>query len=74
MAKKKRGRSVRSVLKGGFSKLTRVRNVRELLYAHAIVHSRRYQKAVGKKQARREHSYLVKKMKRLGFKHHSPLR
>lgn len=72
--KRKKKRKTRSALKGGFSRLTRVRSRKQLLYAHAIVHSRRYRKAVGKKKARREHANLVRRMKRLGYKHHSPFR
>jgi len=68
------GRRRRSALRGGFSKLTRVKSRKQLLYAHAIVHSKRYQKAVGKKRARREHANLVKRMKKLGYKHHTPFR
>lgn len=68
MAKKKRRRIAK-----GFSRLTRVKSKAQLLYAHAIVHSSRYQKAVGKAKAKREHSWLVKQMRKLDYKHNSPL-
>jgi len=44
----------------GFSKLTRVRSKKQAVYGHAITHSKRYQKAVGKKRAKREHDFLVR--------------
>jgi hypothetical protein len=44
----------------GFSRLTRVQSKKQAIYGHAITHSKRYQKAVGKKKAKREHDFLVK--------------
>jgi hypothetical protein len=43
----------------GFSKLTRIQNVRQAYYAHAIVHSPRYQKSHSPEQVKREHAFLV---------------
>jgi len=54
----------------GFSRLTRVQSRKQAVYAHAITHSRRYQKAVGKARAKREHDFLVRHY----LKHHrSPM-
>ena len=52
----------------GFSKLTRVQSYAQANYAHAIVHSPRYQKNViekmgrekGEQHLRKEHDFLVK--------------
>jgi len=52
----------------GFSKLTRVQNKAQAVYAHSIVHSPRYQKSViqrmGRKRGtaflKKEHDFLVK--------------
>ncbi|RLI46916.1 hypothetical protein DRO69_01990 [Candidatus Bathyarchaeota archaeon] len=52
--KRKRGR------RKGFSRLTRVQSKRQAVYGHAITHSRRYQKGVGKAKAKREHDFLVR--------------
>lgn len=55
----------------GFSKLTRVNSKKQAVYAHAIVHSPRYIKAVGRAKAKREHNFLVKHYLTT---HHTPFR
>lgn len=47
---------------------------RQLVYGHAVTHSRSYQRGVGKTVARKEHAKAVRIMKRRGYRHDSPFR
>jgi len=51
-----------------------VRSNRQLVYGHAVTHSKSYQRGVGKKVARKEHDKSVRIMKRRGYKHNTPFR
>jgi len=50
------------------------RSNKQLLYGHALTHSKTIKKSWGKTRARREHARLVKKMKKRGMKHKTPFR
>lgn len=45
---------------------------KDLVYSHAITHSKRYQKGVGKSQAKKEHAAVARIMKKRGFVHETP--
>lgn len=51
-----------------------VRSDKQLVYSHAITHSKGYKKGVGKAQARREHTEITKRMKEKGMGHKSPFK
>lgn len=50
------------------SRLLRVKNTKQLTFAHAIVHSRKYRKSVGKSRANSERATLHRAMRDLGMK------
>lgn len=51
-----------------------VHSNRDLVYSHSLTHAPKYQKGVGKAQARREHAEVVRIMKKRGFHHDTPFR
>ncbi len=47
---------------------------KQLLYSHALTHSKDYQKEIGLEQARKDHQDLVDEMLERGINHNSPFR